>query len=252
MSRFLFLLTVYHRRQLLWLHKNNWKIKFPSSGQHRRENKEIVAAPPPLENSLMHICINWTHSISTNELHEHFSFFLFSLCLSVSLFYGKCHIIVTCQIQIENLFNWLNERHDYLPPLLLIENPFSVCLCNPSAMLISRYTWVRLFSRSSWCVFQLASLLIHWWTYMYGYIYERYCRSFWWTKSNDEVNCKAIKNDTLMFLYTISEGLWILFSFTFVHLLCISENFRALVLFSSSFCFFAFYRSFVRSFFIIL
>jgi hypothetical protein len=75
-------------------------------------------------------------------------------------------------------------------------------------------------------------------------IYERYCRSFWWTKSNKEkVNCKAIKNDTLLFLYTINEGLEILFSFTFVHLLCISENFRALIvllLLLLSFLFFCF------------
>jgi hypothetical protein len=48
---------------------------------------------------------------------------------------------------------------------------------------------------------------------------------------NEEVNCKAIKNDTLLFLYTINEGLEILFSFTFVHLLYVSENFHALVLF---------------------
>jgi hypothetical protein len=105
-------------------------------------------------------------------------------------------------------------------------------------MSLSRYTWVRLFSRSRWCVFQLATLLIH------ICIDECYCRSFWWTKSNEEVNCKAIKNDTLLFRYTINEGLEILFSFTFVHLLCLSENFRALIL---SF-FFAFYRSFIRHF----
>ncbi len=157
--RFLFLLTAYYRRQLLWLNKNNWKIKLPSSGQHRREREEGNHwGTTPLENILMYKSIEHIRLAQMSYMNISLSV---SLSLSLShFFYGKCHIIVTCRIQIEFLFNWLKERHHSSFPLSLIENPFSACLCNSSAMSFSRYTWVRLFCRSRWCVFQLASLLI--------------------------------------------------------------------------------------------
>lgn len=125
----------------------------------------------------------------------------------------------------------MNERHHLVSfSMLLIENPFSACLCNPSDMSFSRYTWVRFFfsPRSLTHSFYMMHFSISIAIDTYIWIAICYCRPFWWTKSNEEVNCKAIKNDTLLFLYTINEGLEILFSLS--HLFIYSASVRIFAL----------------------
>mgnify|MGYP006897559012 CR=1 FL=1 len=98
--------------------------------------------------------------------------------------------------------DWMNAIILFFP-LLLIENPFSACLCNLFAMSFSRYTWVRPFFRSRWSIFQLASLL-------------------WYVRENVSVYVYIIHGVDIHILDTLAR--YVYTSMTCLHIMCVYEH----------------------------